>query len=422
MELIMENVRCFAGKHVVPIKPLTILVGENSSGKTTLMAALSAVCDLRFLLQPGFNEPPYSLGNFDTIATYNGRSKTSAKYFSLGYVRPDDDQVELVATYRDDKGQVELIKAECTGGVEFRLTLNETDKTYKLEIYPLDETKIQVLYVKLDEILEQRHLKSLVDIVATPQDIKKTEPSFLQGAFALMALIGFIASIQTLSIAPIRTKPKRTYDEFTDRFNPEGDHIPFALARILGSESASTQRRSLVSALKRFGAESGLFNDVKAKRLGDNPGDPFQVMVTVAGRPANMVDVGYGVSQALPVVIQSVLAAEERLILIQQPEVHLHPKAQAALGSFFVDMVSDGGKQFVVETHSDYIVDRVRQEVAAKKISPESVALLFFEKVGAETTIHNIALDELGNIVDAPPTYREFFLNEELNLLTRGQR
>jgi hypothetical protein len=58
MELILENVRCFAGEHTVRIRPLTILVGENSSGKSTFLAALSAVCDpVGFPMQPSFNEP-----------------------------------------------------------------------------------------------------------------------------------------------------------------------------------------------------------------------------------------------------------------------------------------------------------------------------------------------------------------------------
>lgn len=426
MELIMENVRCFAGKHRVPIKPLTILVGENSSGKTTFLAALSTVCDLRFLLQPGFNEPPYSLGNFSTIATYNGKNKAGTKQFSLGYVRPTErgDCLEVIATYRDNKGQVELLEATSKGkGIEeFQLVLNGYDKKYKLVMRPSNEKIRKILYINLEDVLEQRSLKSFADILATPKNIEEVGTDSIEGIISLMIIIGATATLQTLSIAPIRTKPKRTYDEFTDRFNPEGDHIPFSLARILSSKPASKQERSLVYMLKRFGAESGLFKNVQIKQLGNNPGDPFQIMVTVGGRPANVVDVGYGVSQALPVVVQSILAAEAGLILIQQPEVHLHPKAQAALGSFFVDMVTDGGKQFVVETHSDYIVDRIRQEVAAGKIESDSVSILFFEKTGIETTIHQIGIDDLGNVVGAPPSYREFFLSERLNLLSRGKR
>ncbi len=104
----------------------------------------------------------------------------------------------------------------------------------------------------------------------------------------------------------------------------------------------------------RFGEQAGLFKKVDIKKLGDSLADPFQIMVTTNGIPANLIDVGYGVSQALPVVVQSMLAAKEQMLLLQQPEVHLHPKAQAALGSFFVDLVASGNKEFVVETHSDY--------------------------------------------------------------------
>ena len=82
-------------------------------------------------------------------------------------------------------------------------------------------------------------------------------------------------------------------------------------------------------------------------------------------------------------------------------------------------MVAGGGRQFVIETHSDYIVDRIRQEVAAGKLATESVQILYFEKEGIETTVHQLTIDESGNIIGAPPSYREFFLREEINLLTR---
>jgi len=223
-----------------------------------------------------------------------------------------------------------------------------------------------------------------------------------------------------VSIAPIRTKPGRRYDEDTEAFSPEGRHIPFLLARILGGSSDPKSKANLLKGLKSFGEESGLFKDIDIRNLGDQPGDPFQVMITVGGRPASLLDVGYGVSQALPVVVQSILAAEGDLLLLQQPEVHLHPKAQAALGSFFVDLVGNAGKSFVVETHSDYIVDRIRMEIADGKLPSEAFLILYLKRRGTETTVYPITVDSLGNLLGVPRTYREFFLREEVNLLTRG--
>ena len=234
-----------------------------------------------------------------------------------------------------------------------------------------------------------------------------------------MALSGLTMN-SAVSIAPIRTKPTRTYDEAAEDYSPEGNHVPYVLARILSAGADSKIKESLDAGLKRFGERSGLFEDVYIRNLGDQPGDPFQVMLTLGGKPVNLLDVGYGVSQALPVVVQSILAAEEDLVLLQQPEVHVHPTAQAALGSFFVDMAVQTGKSFVVETHSDYIVDRIRIEIARGKIPSEAFLILYFERKGTKTTVYPLTVDSLGNILGAPPTYRDFFLKEDMDLLTRG--
>jgi predicted ATPase len=219
-----------------------------------------------------------------------------------------------------------------------------------------------------------------------------------------------------IAIAPIRTKPRRTYDEINDEYKPEGDHIPIILSRVLDEDNR--QKQILLDALKSYGVKSGLFKNVKVKRLGKRPSDPFQLFVTISGgREANIVDVGYGVNQVLPVLVESILAPSDRRITMQQPEVHLHPRAQSALGSFMVDLVQKHKKQFVLETHSDYILDRVRQEVAAGHIDKDKVSILFFEKPGFETTVHVLKLDKQGNVLNAPPSYREFFLKEQLNLL-----
>src|SRR5215467_4481551 len=88
IELTLENVRSFSGKHVIPIRPLTLLVGENSSGKSTILAAVSTASDAAYFpFRPRFNEPPYGLGSFDTIASFKGTA--SAPFFSIGFVNRD---------------------------------------------------------------------------------------------------------------------------------------------------------------------------------------------------------------------------------------------------------------------------------------------------------------------------------------------
>jgi hypothetical protein len=221
------------------------------------------------------------------------------------------------------------------------------------------------------------------------------------------------------SLAPVRSKPRRTYDRVGVEFDPEGDYMPSLLKTVLTARNGK-DRDALLAALKTYGGESGLFDELTIRPLGDQPGDPFQIQIVTGGVKVNLADVGYGVSQSLPVVVESVLTAAEQWVLIQQPEVHLHPRAQAALGSFFASLVASNAKRFVVETHSDHLVDRVRQEVARGTLVPADVIILFFERRGADTTVHALTLDAEGNVLDAPPSYRRFFLEEELALLTRA--
>ena len=146
--------------------------------------------------------------------------------------------------------------------------------------------------------------------------------------------------------------------------------------------------------------------------------EPFQVQVRKAGGgrvglKRNLIDVGYGVSQALPVITELLREDAPSLFLLQQPEVHLHPSAQAALGTLFCQIAS-ADRQLVVETHSDHLIDRVRMDVRDKRsaLKPDDVSLLFFELGAIDVHIHSLKIDEEGNIVGTPDSYRRFFMEE----------
>ena len=104
---------------------------------------------------------------------------------------------------------------------------------------------------------------------------------------------------------------------------------------------------------------------------------------------------------------------------MQQPEVHLHPKGQAELTSLLVDLNKDE-KSFVVETHSDAMIDRARIEIMKKRIKPEDVSLIYLEPSGNKVEVHNISFDEQANMIDVPGSYRDFFLKESDKLLGFG--
>ena len=103
--------------------------------------------------------------------------------------------------------------------------------------------------------------------------------------------------------------------------------------------------------------------------------------------------------------------------LLQQPEIHLHPRAQAEFSSLLVKLANKGDQAFIVETHSDYMIDRARIEIRKGNIRPEDVSLIYFEPKGNIVKVHNISFDKMANMEGVPPHYRDFFLKESKRLM-----
>ena len=219
------------------------------------------------------------------------------------------------------------------------------------------------------------------------------------------------------SIAPIRSKPKRTYDPLKEAETPEGSEMPMVLMRL--SATSKDEWAELKRNILDFGKVSGLFTDIKVRHLG-KLGDPFQLQITVRGPRSNLMDVGYGVSQVLPILVR-ILREKKTRFLLQQPEVHLHPKGQAELTSLFVDVIKKRQNSFVIETHSDYMIDRARIEIMKGRLNPEDVSLIYLEPVQNKVMVHNISFDSEGNMNGVPHGYRAFFLKESDKLLGFGE-
>jgi predicted ATPase len=137
----------------------------------------------------------------------------------------------------------------------------------------------------------------------------------------------------------------------------------------------------------------------------------------INGPKRNIMDVGYGVSQAIPIVYELLKRLPKTIYIAQQPEVHLHPEAQAALGTLLVDESRRIEGYIVVETHSDFLIDRVRRHIREGKISAEEVSLLYFSRNEFSADISTITIGPRGEILGMPENYREFFLREEIKNL-----
>jgi hypothetical protein len=375
-----EGIRCFYSRQEVPLAPLTVLVGENSTGKSTALALIRVAWDLVHGKDPNFNEEPFLLGAYDQIASALGQI-TRWPAFTIGW---DLGIGTVIGHFIAHRGQPFL--KDRTSEIPPFYARDDND--------PEDEDGGGV-----ETGLVVREGPSLADFPSPADEFARHTRRLATRPYAF---------------APIRTRPLRTYDPIKGAVSPEGDHVPLVLA----SSARSEDWKALAAALESFGQHSGLFTGVDVRQLGASESDPFQIQVHIGGKPVNLIDVGYGVSQVLPIIVDCLRGEEGGTYLLQQPEVHLHPRAQAELGSFLGVLAKQQNKRFVIETHSDYLVDRIRMDIRDKKgITPDDVALLYFERKNGEATIHRLELDDQGNIVNAPPGYRRFFLEEERRFL-----
>jgi hypothetical protein len=174
--------------------------------------------------------------------------------------------------------------------------------------------------------------------------------------------------------------------------------------------------------LKKAGAALsllGLTSTVEPHRLDDT-----RVALVVGRLPAsgpgdlvNIADVGFGVSQTLPVVVALLAAAPNQVVYLEQPEIHLHPCAQVALASLLLD-AARRGVTVIAETHSDLLLRSVQRAVAAGEADPSLVALHWFErdKEGA-TTVSTAHLDAAGTYGDWPVDFADVDMRLESDFL-----
>jgi predicted ATPase len=116
-----------------------------------------------------------------------------------------------------------------------------------------------------------------------------------------------------------------------------------------------------------------------------------------------LADAGTGVAQELPILVQRVLDVLEHpssstLEIIEQPELHLHPAAHAALADLYLEAARNTGVRFLIETHSEALLLRLRRRIAEGSHSPESVAIYFVDQRDGASTVRRVRIDSSGQL------------------------
>ena len=215
-------------------------------------------------------------------------------------------------------------------------------------------------------------------------------------------------------LGPLRSQPERFYTfsgDTTDYVGQTGEDLP----SLLFKDQELVEQ--LNSDLDRLGVEY----EVKLDKLqyGDSsPSNVFSLRLvdTDTGIEASLRDVGFGIGQVLPIVVQSRLS-ENKTLLIEQPEIHLHPAHQAELGDMFIRSAKERGNTLLLETHSENLILRILRRIRETNdnelpegfppIRPEDVSVLYVQPGDKGAQVIEIPVTEDGDF--ARPWPQGFF-------------
>ncbi len=506
----LENFKAFGERSRISFAPITLIFGENSAGKSTILQALNLLkqtlesrvpAGAPLLLQPengivdlgSFQEmifdhdpdrtlsirvgivieasdmgfPPVPVSDLppvfqhdqisielsfsrpslkesvrlDQIGIYDGKSsKCIAKFKPLG------KDTSLSMSFDSYSTFLPSTLAECIWLTQEPEYWKPLFKYYKES----QESMLQMLQYRVQNLLKNDSekdrffigdsldsLNNLIELFSSDFDLEtftskiyKEEMNSLLGVLIFVPMVPLsnytgvqsgISDTNQLAIIAgkglrrtleqlfpmnsIRKPPERSYifsGTDPDNVGYRGDSLPDILFR----------NPELVEETNKWLKRLGIDYELEVKSIGAHSDDFFQVRLIDTRRKERvnvaLSDVGFGISQLLPFIVQS-LVSEKQIISIEQPEVHVHPKLQADLGDLLAEAIKEPRQnRFIVETHSEHLILRLQRLVYKGEIKPEDVSVIYVSRGPEGAKAERLHLDEEGDFIDEWPN--GFFL------------
>jgi predicted ATPase len=137
-----------------------------------------------------------------------------------------------------------------------------------------------------------------------------------------------------------------------------------------------------------------------------------EIILSIDGKDVPINNVGFGISQLIPVVFSILNSDDEQLCIVDEPEIHLHPSLQSKLADFFMHMALIG-KRIAIETHSEYLIDKLIFLKLKHNIDDDKINLIWVKKDEKGAYIEDLKYDDLGYIINPP----DGFLSEKKKLV-----
>lgn len=420
MKIAVEKYKSIYDKKEITIDGLTILSGSNSSGKSSFMQP--------FLILKQTLEKQYDSGyliiNGENIKLTDSKQILSKvnnnidKVFSLAFSE-GDSSCRICYEYKKGLGFIPRESSMSNSKLKNEVTLNLKMKHEEIK-HMLGKDKE---FGFMDEYAKRQKVKPLWKtikkkcfIIAEYKSVDKKASFFSAGVDPTYQLEKFIRGI--IHVPGLRGNPERKY-QIAESENVFPGSFEKYVASIISMWSKSKNMEKYELLVKHLNY-LGLASSIKTKRMDDT-----SIEINISRKIKNgnddcvsVADVGFGVSQTLPVLVALLVARKGQHVYIEQPELHLHPKAQFKLAEIIKSALERGVK-IIIETHSSLLIRGIQTRIARKEIDNNKVSLNWFtqdEETG-ETIINTEIPDGLGAIGDWPSDFDDISLYAEKQYL-----
>jgi predicted ATPase len=406
----------------IPIRPLTLIAGANSSGKSSFMQAILL---LKQTIEAQFDPGPLLLDGPNVAIT------STSQMFSRGKSRQDVSKnvrigmstrrmsVDLSFT-RGSKGlKLDTMEVE-QGGKRIRVHENTKEDRDFIDSIPgiRKEMYRRLLNSQEEEVsVLARRNRCFFDIVLKVGEFPGTGiPYDPVNSFRRVAL-------ETIHVPGLRGNPERVYPSSAVGTAFPGRFEKYVASLLHDWQTSKGEKRLRLKSLNQDLEDLGLTWKIMAKPINDT-----SVELLVGRLPhaqqggaldvVNIADVGFGVSQTLPVLAALTVARQGQIVYLEQPEIHLHPKAQATLAKILVRHARRG-VIVVAETHSSLLIKAIQTSLALGEIRAEDVALHWFGRSAESgvTSVKTADLDDLGRFGDWPIDFDDIAMEAEMEYL-----
>lgn len=435
----IENFKCYE-KIEFDTSKITLLTGANSSGKSSLLySILGAIQSREFPFQFSPNGKYIKMGDFEEIVHNHDKTKLIKLEFE------DNEEKQKVTTYwsNDKIRNLPVLEKLYAESEVYSLQIEKVRKynlkfEYFIDKDPNSFARSPEMIKKIMELVEssiksenkgKEKIKDKFEKIKTKIDFRFSDFNELEEILRnekYYYLSSFKSSVSSMFnrfddkinyISSFRLYPERTYYETSKKDLKVGKFGENYEDQIIAWETKkSPEYKELISILK----DLGLLHEIKSKRLD---GGRFEILIRTKanGVWSSLSDVGFGISQFLPIIVADLQLGKKSTLFIAQPEIHLHPRVQAQFGDYLVNRITKENKRYIIETHSEYLINRLRLAIAKSTISQQDVKTYFIDNNGVKAKHYNLSFLKNGQIKNAPKSFFETYMLDVMNIAIEAE-